>query len=622
MARALYDETGRVGDRLLTVQPDLPDLRDRMYEPHLRQLADELPPPAPPFILDQGPEGACTGFALAAVINRFKQDRLGPQPRLARGDGASARMLYEMARRYDEWPGEDYPGSSIRGGVRGLYHNGVCTWHEWPYRMGRRREALTVERAIAARNTTLGAYYRLRPVLHEYHAALMETGAILCSARVHQGWQRPDDGEIGLDDGDLGGHAFAIVGYDSRGFWVQNSWGEDWGRTGLARWRYEDWLNSVMDAWVLRLAIPTPLLFGLTPRDRSGESGADEAAHARKPRRHEIAGHYVHIDDGKYANRGKYWTTRDDVRQTAMRLFSDHSSGRYKHLLFYAHGGLNDTSASANRVRWMKDVFRANGIYPLHFMWDTGLFEEITDVVFNRGRSAEGRVGGFSDVTDRLIEGLSARVGGMVWAEMKAGARKAFGASGHGLDALSLVLTAMRAAEPVRRLRLHFVGHSAGSILLGEMLKNADRLGDALQAIDSVSLMAPACTVELFDQAYLPRLGDGPGRIRRLTVYNLNDKRERNDQVAVVYRKSLLYLVSNALEGRRATPLLGMENFSRYLPAGPRLAIHYAGADEKKTDSDSHSGFDNDAATMNDILGTILGAKPVHPFTADVLRQY
>ena len=115
MARALYDETGRVGDRLLTVQPDLPDLRDRMYEPHLRQLADELPPPAPPFILDQGPEGACTGFALAAVINKFKQDRLGPQPRLARGDGASARMLYEMARRYDEWPGEDYPGSSIRG---------------------------------------------------------------------------------------------------------------------------------------------------------------------------------------------------------------------------------------------------------------------------------------------------------------------------------------------------------------------------------------------------------------------------------------------------------------------------------------------------------------------------
>ena len=41
-----------------------------------------------------------------------------------------------------------------------------------------------------------------------------------------------------------------------------------------------------------------------------------------------------------------------------------------------------------------------------------------------------------------------------------------------------------------------------------------------------------------------------------------------------------------------------------------------------RTDSQSHGGFDNDETTMNDILATILGGKPKHPFTPDVLKQY
>lgn len=35
--------------------------------------------------------------------------------------------------------------------------------------------------------------------------------------------------------------------------------------------------------------------------------------------------------------------------------------------------------------------------------------------------------------------------------------------------------------------------------------------------------------------------------------------RQRADNVAAIYRKSLLYFVSNALEGDRRTPLLGMD---------------------------------------------------------------
>ncbi|KKK49469.1 hypothetical protein LCGC14_3134740, partial [marine sediment metagenome] len=46
-----------------------------------------------------------------------------------------------------------------------------------------------------------------------------------------------------------------------------------------------------------------------------------------------------------------------------------------------ANVGLNWPAASATRIRAMKDVFKANGIYPFHFMYDTGLVEELMDVI-------------------------------------------------------------------------------------------------------------------------------------------------------------------------------------------------------------------------------------------------
>jgi hypothetical protein len=46
------------------------------------------------------------------------------------------------------------------------------------------------------------------------------------------------------------------VGYDSQGFWIQNSWGPRWGKGGFARVGYEDWLANGFDAWVARLGAP------------------------------------------------------------------------------------------------------------------------------------------------------------------------------------------------------------------------------------------------------------------------------------------------------------------------------------------------------------------------------
>lgn len=348
--------------RVLNVAADPPDIRDRMYEPALVELKPKLDNRRPDLVLDQGSEGACTGFGLAAVINLLKHER-GEV-----GFRASPRMLYEMAKKHDEWSGEAYEGSSCRGAIRGWSNMGVCPEDDWPYDSA--DDQLTIDRAWAARHNTLGAYYRLRPIIVDYHTALNEVGAVYVSAEVHDGWSRPRAGNAGMlpriaySTPATGGHAFAIVGYTEDGFVVQNSWGPDWGADGFAVWPYEDWIENVMDGWAFRLALPTPKIFGLTPRQ---SRIAQEVEEAKRPpvKRAEIAGHFVHFDDGGYKTRGNFWSTDADVAQTAKRI-AGLSDEKYGHLMIYAHGGLNAPRASAKRVRALKEGFRRNGIYPYH----------------------------------------------------------------------------------------------------------------------------------------------------------------------------------------------------------------------------------------------------------------
>lgn len=155
-----------------------------------------------------------------------------------------------------------------------------------------------------------------------------------------------------------------FAGYSDKDFWVQNSWGRRWGNKRLALWTYEDWIEHVMDGWVFRLALPTPQIFGLRPTSSRliGAAEEKEAERVKKPAtpRDSIAGHFVHIDDGKFAVKDRYWSTAFDVEQTAKLVAN---SPDYKDLLIYRHGGLNSPTDSAARIAAMKDVFKANGIY-------------------------------------------------------------------------------------------------------------------------------------------------------------------------------------------------------------------------------------------------------------------
>jgi hypothetical protein len=603
---------------LLNAQPDIPDIRDRPYEPALIQLKPEIDPPGNLIIRNQGREGACTGFGLAAVIDLLNHRRNSSLI-------VSARMLYEMAKRFDKWPGEDYSGSSCRGAIRGWRNMGVCKEENWPYEVDD-TSTLTAAQAIEARNNTVGAYYRVRQEIADFHAALNEVGVLYVSAKVHDGWSKQStrDGEI-VYEGQVAkdGHAFAIVGYNNRGFWIQNSWGTDWGHGGIALWRYEDWHENVCDAWAVRLALATPQIFGLPPSKYSPVIEKPEALFKRNPARAEIAGHFVHLDDGRFHDNGQYWSNEADVAETANRLAQ---SDGYDHVLLYAHGGLNSTEDSARRISAMKEIFKANRIYPYHFMYDTGLMEEIKDVVIGKKDIALDRVGGIDKWTDKYVEYLSHRPGRALWREMKNGAKFSFDRDrdGDGLKVIRLFADAL-AGRGDKPIQLHLAGHSTGGIFMAHLVNAAQEIFQE-RPITSCSLLAPACDVDFFKHYYLPNLqtAETGFGIQRMTVFNLDRELELKDNVAQIYRKSLLYLVSNAFEEEVKMPIVGMQVSSEKLEsASPLLKFVYShgnGDIRQPTTSRSHGGFDNDPNTMNSVLANILGHKPERRFTEDDLK--
>lgn len=118
-------------ERKLNARPDTLDFRDLMYVPTLVEVGTSLPldnyRKANVPILDQGREGACTGFGLATVAHYLLRTRKIIHDK----NSISPWMFYTMARRYDEWAGETYEGSSCRGAMKGWNKHGVCSANLW-----------------------------------------------------------------------------------------------------------------------------------------------------------------------------------------------------------------------------------------------------------------------------------------------------------------------------------------------------------------------------------------------------------------------------------------------------------------------------------------------------------
>ena len=617
-------QTSGAEERILDILPDIPDLRDRIYQPHLRSLQSGIYPTIAFPVRDQGKSPRCVGYALAHVIDVLRHQTVSATPR----ERVSARMLYEMGLRNDEWADSPHDGSSLRGALKGFFRNGVCK--EGPTDKTKKDWLLTYELAKEATETRLGAYFRLQPDISDYHAALNEVGGIYASAQIHGGWLKPVNGYITPDGAPIGGHAFAIVGYDAEGFWILNSWGEKWSREGLAHWAYSDWAATIMDAWVLQLGARAPSAFNALPKSsptsRSGLFGINE------PTRADILGHFLNIDDGKLVVTGKYASPKEDeMAETVKRLtMKESNNGKgYPHLMIYAHGGLNSTVDEARRISaWKRaNIFGRNSIYNFHLMWASDFLDE----AFGAMSSATSGLAG-AGFSDWLFEaGPGKYYGNRAWRNMKGDAEAAFSGRREydgGFQGLEPLLQGLDTAD--LRPKIHLVGHSAGSIVLGRLISALGRFKLKNLTIDSVHLMAPACTTDFFNEHY-GKLLKGTSTLRlsgNIHLYMMSDDLEKRDTVEAGipltprYSHSLLYLVSRAYEEQPHTPIAGMEIYGSKIGKNARLIVDKSMSEQ--TMSRSHGGFDNDAATLTTIIERINGTRPSDELAPrdDELRGY
>ena len=605
----------------LDARPDAMDFRDLMYVPSLVEvpthipLGDYLEHEVP--VLDQGSEGACTGFGLATVANYLlRRRRVRPD-----GDAVSARMFYQLARRYDEWPGEDYSGSSARGAMKGWHKHGVCSARLWAHNS--RTGGLTSSRAADACGRPLGAYFRVNHKnLIAMHSAIAEVGILYATATVHSGWDDVDEsGTILQSDAVLGGHAFAIVAYDEQGFWIQNSWGEDWGKGGFARISYDDWLANGSDVWVARLGAPVVLRQAEAAATAHSRAGAQSAAYSYA----ELRPHIISVgNNGGIKPGGDYGSTPAELAQVfehdIPQAFKGFDAPR---ILLFAHGGLVGEQAAVQRLAEYRPTLLGSGVYPMAFIWRTDYWTTITNILQDavRRRRPEGALDAAKDfMLDRLDDALEplarALSGKSAWDEMKENALR----TSQGEGAAVLVADHLKAlAKKFPGLEIHLVGHSAGSILQGPVVK---LLGERGLKIATTTLWAPACTVDLFRQYYLPAIKRKA--IGKFALFALRDDIERDDHCARIYNKSLVYMVSNAFEAkariplfRDGVPILGMEKFlTRELreelkvlgadlvlaPNGEPMGSHHA------SEATHHGDFDDDERTVGATFGRILTA--------------
>lgn len=633
-------QVGATAYRLDAVRDTL-DFRDLLFTPTLvevpvsRALEEYRAAGVP--ILDQGTEGACTGFGLATVIHYLLRRRrpTGDEARI------SPRMLYEMAKRYDEWPGEAYEGSSARGAMKGWHKHGVCAETKWPYH-GKAKKA--AERWEDARLRPLGAYFRVNHLdLIAMHAAIAEVGVLYATATVHQGWSDVKaDGRIEPSDRPLGGHAFAIVAYDREGFWIQNSWGPDWGKDGFGHVTYDDWLANGTDVWVARLGAPVLLkeyrstAVALQPGAR-GSAGYGFG---------DLRPHIVSTgNDGRLRADGTYGTDEEEVRHIFRTDFpATAREWKQKRLLLYAHGGLVPEEAAVQRVADYRSALLEAQVYPVSFIWKTDFWTTLKYILEDglRRRRPEGILDAAKDfMLDRLddaLEPVARAAGGRAqWDEMKENALRATTGVTGAKGGARIAAEHVAALAELDGVELHLAAHSAGSIYFARLVQmlTADRGRPLFRGvrglglpIRSLTLWAPAITIDLFKQTCLPAIREG--RIERFALFTLTDHAELDDDCAKIYNKSLLYLVSHAFEetpfiplidSRQGEPILGMERWVKedlelmdLFESGQAEWITAPNAEPAGSPSASrarsHGDFDDDEATVRATLARILAGAP------------
>jgi hypothetical protein len=299
--------------------------------------------------------------------------------------------------------------------------------------------------------------------------------------------------------------------------------------------------------------------------------------------------------------------------------------------LLFANSGLDSESSVLQRLADYRQALLSNEIFPVFFLWHTDLWTTVKNLLEDalQQRKPEERLSpAFDFMLDRLddaLEPLARANGRQVWEDLKTKAQNAFGSVSPGQKRKrstpggGAYLVATYLQDFVQQhpdVSIHVVGHSAGSIFLAGLVKLFTEV--LVLNIKSCTLWAPATTMEQFHEIYLPAIRSN--KIENFALYTLTDQAEQDDNCQNIYNKSLLYLISNALEETpRGTSILGM---AKYIEQEPALAdliaqqrINWITSPNNQVIPDAaearhHGSFDSDLQGIKSTLARILQTDP------------
>lgn len=162
--------------------------------------------------LDQGRTSECVGHAARQLLTT--------SPHRFKAVHPDQHEIYHLAQQNDEWPGENYEGTSARGAMKALAAQGVIASYHW---------SNTVEEAAQF---------------------LLGTGPVLVGANWHNDMFTPDaHGFIKPTGGIAGGHEFLWYGYNHKTWTCSfcNSWGTGWGLKGTFKMDRSDFETLMAD---------------------------------------------------------------------------------------------------------------------------------------------------------------------------------------------------------------------------------------------------------------------------------------------------------------------------------------------------------------------------------------
>lgn len=168
---------------------------------------------------DQGRTPQCVAYSL---LHQLEDGPLTKEPRKpGAGPIVPAQQVYDLAQRLDEWAGENYDGTSVRGGAKALRQLGFIREYRWAFTIDVLVRALLVEGPVV-----FGTYW--------YYDMFFPDASGLVSV----------SGEIS------GGHAYLLDGVNVNTGLIRfkNSWGRGWGKRGFGYMRIED-ADTLLNRW-------------------------------------------------------------------------------------------------------------------------------------------------------------------------------------------------------------------------------------------------------------------------------------------------------------------------------------------------------------------------------------